>query len=110
MQLLQQNPKDLANKLCQGKNDSQLDNQLSQTMQELLGQSEPQVQAASSNEIQYQDIDQDIQTIIQEAQMNNTSLIQSIQKTIHNTTYDPIQYIQKLFQEFFGNTKDFTSP
>lgn len=110
LQLLQQNPNDLADKLCQGKNDSQLDNQLSQTMQELLGQSESPAQAASSNQIQYQDIDQDIQTIIQETQGTNTSLIQSIQKTIHDTSYDPIDYIQKLFQEFFGNTKDFISP
>lgn len=107
--LLETNPPDLANKLCQGKDDSQLDNQLSQTMQELLDQSDTQSQPASSSQIKYQDIDQDIQTIIQDTQKTNTSLIQSIQKTTQSSTYDPIDYIQKLFKQFFGNTKDFTS-
>ncbi len=107
--LLEQNSPDLANKLCQGKNDSQLDNQLSQTMQELLEQSNTQTQPASSNQIKYQDIDEDIQNIIHDTQDTNTSLIQSIQKTTQSDGYDPIDYIQKLFRQFFGNTKDFTS-
>jgi len=108
--LLQQNPPDLADKLCQGKNDSQLDNQLSQTMQELLEQSNTQTQPASSNQIKYQDIDQDIQNSIHDTQDINTSLIQAIHKTTQSNAYDPIEYIQKLFKQFFGNTKDFTSP
>lgn len=109
-QLLESNPPDLVDQLCQGKNDSQLDNQLSQTMQQLLDTSPSLAQPASSNEVKYQDIDQDIQTIIENTQTTNTSLIQSIQETIHNTTYNPIDYIQNLFKEFFGNADDFTSP
>lgn len=110
LSILQQNPANLIEQLCQGKNDSQLDNQLSQTMQELLDKGETQEQPASSNEVKYQDIDQDIQTIIQNTQDTNQSLIQSIQQTIHTNTYKPLEYIQKLFQQFFGNSNDFISP
>lgn len=110
LSLLIQNPSDLSDQLCQGKNDSDLDNSLTQTMQQLLDPSQPNTKHTSNNEIKYQDIDKDIQTIIHTTQQSSDTAINSIQQTIHDNTYDPSQYIKNLFNQFFGNINDFISP
>lgn len=107
--LLIQNPSDLKDKLCQDKNDSDVNNSLTQTMDALV---EPQntTTPATNNQIKYQDINGDIQTIIENTLHSNNTLIQSIQNTIYDRSYKPLQYIQNLFNQFFGNTDDFISP
>lgn len=58
---------------------------------------------------QYKNIDTDTQKLLEQLDTNNKSRIQKMQDIKIQQQYSPRDYIQELFNKFYGNPDDFTS-
>lgn len=62
---------------------------------------------ASKNTGSYQTLPEDTQKIINDIYQNNIQYIQTMQQTKANDNYNPLERLQELFKEFYGDTKEF---
>ncbi len=95
------------------KNDSQIQNNISHTMQDFLDKlqqssttKESSIATPTSTNPQYQNINQLSPAIKKQINDRNIQRIHQIQNiTKHN--YNPLQQLQNLFKAFYGNTNDY---
>lgn len=111
---LQSNNNERIQELCnQTKNDAQINQQIEDSVQELLQKLEDNTlekgeQQKSSSEAQYKDLfNQDEQKILQQIQKINQGRIDATLKTRGKSNYTPQRYINEMFNQFYGNSGDF---
>lgn len=102
---------DMISQLCQAKNDSQVNQWLQSTIDKLLNGFNPKWDTVntpgSSNGIYYTPLDANDQKLLESVDKKNKIRIRQIQRLKSDPDYQWMNYIQNLFQEFYGNTGDF---
>jgi hypothetical protein len=97
--------------LCASKNDSQLDQSLQSSMEEVLKSlginSTQGADMNTSSQPHYIPLSQDQQKLLETSKKNNTIWIRQIQRLQADPKYHSATYLKTLFQEFYGNTGDF---
>lgn len=61
----------------------------------------------TTNTWSYQDLPEDTQKIINDIYQKNIQYIQTMQTAEQNNNYRPLQRLQQLFKEFYGDTSEF---
>ncbi len=95
------------------KNDSQINQQIEDSVQELLqkledNKTENQQQKRATNAVNYKDfLNQNEKKALQEIQTVNQWWINTILDIRGKGNYDPEQYINDMFNQFYGNSWDF---
>ena len=106
---------DMITQLCQAKNDSQINEWIQSTIDKLLSSFKDNTSTlqhfnTSTNSIQYTPLDASDQKLLESIDKKNKIWIRQIQRLKSDPEYQGMEYIQSLFQEFYGNTGDFISP
>lgn len=105
---------DMITQLCQAKNDSQINEWIQSTIDKLLNsfnkQSDSKNTIGNTNQIYYTPLDASDQKLLESIDKKNKIWIRQIQRLKSDPEYQGMEYIQSLFQEFYGNTGDFISP
>lgn len=107
---------DMITQLCQAKNDSQVNEWIQSTIDKLLSSLQKSREPSTSNllpstnSIQYTPLDASDQKLLENIDKKNKIWIRQIQRLKSDPEYQGMEYIQSLFQEFYGNTGDFISP
>ena len=105
---------DAISQLCQAKNDSQVNQWLQSTIDKLLNSFNPKWDTTNVpgnfNQIYYTPLDANDQKLLESVDKKNKIRIRQIQRLKSDPDYQGMNYIQSLFQEFYGNTGDFISP
>lgn len=106
--------------LCQETaNDAQINQGIQNTIQQLLSSLQQNVSGSqvpdfsntpSSNQPNYIPLDADEQKLLESIDKKNKTRIRTLQRLKNDPEYSGMEYIQTLFQEFYGNTGDFISP
>jgi hypothetical protein len=114
IEALKSNNSQSIQELCnQSKNDAQINQQIESSVQELLQKledntTEKQQQKRSTNETQYKDFfNEDEQKILQDIKTTNEWWIDTILNIRGKWNYNPEQYINDMFNQFYGNSGDF---
>ncbi len=76
--------------------------------QQQLMQQPPQTTWANSNTGSFTQLPEETRNIINDIYENNTKYIDLMQQTKQDKSYNPLRRIQQLFQEFYGDTEEFT--
>ena len=102
---------DMITQLCQAKNDSQVNEWIQSTIDKLLASlnndSESKNSIGNSSEIYYTPLDANDQKLLENIDKKNKIWIRQIQRLKSDPEYQGMNYIQSLFQKFYGNTGDF---
>lgn len=104
---------DAIQELCQAKNDSQINEWIQSTIDKLLtsfqksGDPSTSDLLPSTNTIQYIPLDANQEKLLESIDKKNKIWIRQIQRLKSDPEYQGMNYIQSLFQEFYGNTGDF---
>lgn len=100
--------------LCdQSKNDAQVNQKIESAVQELLQKLEDTTweknqQQKATDKVEYKDFfNKDEQKILQDIKTTNQSRIDTILHIRGKGNYNPEQYINDMFNQFYGNTWDF---
>lgn len=114
IEALQSNDRQKINELCnQTKNDAQINQDIENSVQELLQKLEDntleqQKQKRSAQEAQYEDFfNEDEKKVLQEIEEINQSWIEKILNIRGKGNYTPETYINDMFNQFYGNSGDF---
>lgn len=103
---------DMIAQLCQAKNDSQVNEWLQSTIDKLLSSFKDNTSTlqhfnTSTDSIQYTPLDASEEKLLESIDKKNKIRIRQIQRLKSDPDYQWMNYIQDLFQEFYGNTWDF---
>jgi hypothetical protein len=107
------NPQDIKELCDQTKNDEQINQQIESSVQELLqkledNKTENKKKQRASTEVQYKDFfDKDEKKTLEEIQTTNQWWIDTMLNIRGKGNYDPEQYINDMFNQFYGNSGDF---
>ncbi len=114
VEVLKSNNSQSIKELCnQTKNDAQINQQIESSVQELLqkledNKLETQIQKRSSNEVHYKDFfNEDEKKALQEIQKTNQWRINTILDIRGKGNYNAENYINDMFNQFYGNSWDF---
>ena len=111
---LQSNTSENIQQLCnQAKNDAQINQEIQSSVQELLQKLEDnkdksQEQKRSTNEAKYKDFfNENEKKALQNIKSTNQGWIETILNIRGKSNYNPEQYINDMFNQFYGNSGDF---
>ncbi|MFA6255587.1 MAG: hypothetical protein WC606_00245 [Candidatus Absconditabacterales bacterium] len=114
IEALKNNDSKSIQELCnQSKNDAQVNQQIENSVQELLqkldeNKIENQQQKRISNEVKYKDFfNENEKKVLQEIKTTNQGRIDTILNIRGKGNYNPEQYINDMFNQFYGNSGDF---
>lgn len=114
IEALKNNDKKSIKELCnQSKNDSQINQQIENSVQELLQKledntTETQQQKRSTNQAEYKDFfNEDEKKTLQKIQETNKWWIDTMLEIRGKWNYTPEKYINDMFNQFYGNSWDF---
>ena len=114
IEALKNNDSNSIKELCQQtKNDAQINQQIEDAVQELLQKLEDntlanQEQKKYTKEVKYKDFfNEEEQAVLHEIQKANQWRIDTLLNIRWKWNYDPEQYINTMFNQFYGNSGDF---
>lgn len=97
--------------LCEAKNDAQINQSLQHTIDQLLASLQKETasnfQPSNVSSPQYVPLDKDQQKLLESVDKKNNIWIRQIQRLKSYPKYQWIDYLNTLFQEFYGNTGNF---
>ena len=114
VEVLKSNDSTSIKQLCnQAKNDAQINQNIESSVQELLQKlqdntTENQEQQRVTNKVNYKDFfNKDEKKALQQIKATNEWRINTILNIRGKGNYDPEQYINNMFNQFYGNSGDF---
>lgn len=106
---------DVIAQLCKAKDDAQINQWIENTIDQLLSSlnnqdvTSPNNQFQNTNQPNYVPRDADEEKLLESIDKKNKIRIRQVQRLKTDPEYSGMNYIQTLFQEFYGNSGDFIS-